>query len=96
MTNELRAYIREMISVLNDDAVFKVRQNFDLVDNTENDGIVLQGNKDPGALRHDLYEIINGLISAYDNLGDDYEDPEIEQILSNLKKETSNLATRAE
>ena len=85
-----------MISVLNDDAVFTARQNLDLVDGNKNDGIVLQGNKDPGALRHDLYEIINELISAYDNLGDDYQDPEIEQILSNLKKETSNLATRAE
>ncbi len=96
MTNELRTYIREMISVLNDDVVFKTMQNFDLIDSDDNNDFVEQEAKDPGILRHDLYEIINDLISAYDNFGDDYNDPAVEEILINLKKETSNLVTKAE
>lgn len=97
MTNELRAYIREMIGMLNDDVVFKTRDNLDLVDNTRNQDIVDKAEpKHPDEMRHDLYEVINQLIAAYDILGDDYDDPEISEILYNLKKETLNLLNKAE
>ena len=97
MNNELRAYIREMISVLNDDVVFKTRQNYDLVSRDTNDDVIDDSSTgQPDILRHDLYEVINQLIAAYDILGDDYGDPDLAEILGRLKKETSYLINKVE
>jgi hypothetical protein len=38
-----------------------------------------------------MYTIINNLISAYDVVGDDYDNPEVQEIIEQIVKDTTKL-----
>lgn len=88
--NDLKTYIQEIIQVINDDALFSKRDIPGDVDNA--DAI----SEDPGKVRHDMYEAINKLISAYDMIGDDYGDQEVILIVSEIKSAVNKLKSKLE
>jgi hypothetical protein len=88
MHKDVRQYIREIISLINDDALFHKRDIPGTQDDYE-DRVTLD--QDPGVSRNDVYSSINDLIHAYDAIGDDYNDPAIVEDVKNIRTLVSKL-----
>jgi len=86
MKKELRITIREMLGLLNDEALFHQRKIPGDQDDYESRRSI-----DPSETRHQMYTIINNLISAYDVVGDDYGNPEVQEIIEQIVKDTTKL-----
>ena len=86
MQKELRKTIREMLGLLNDEALFHQRSIPGDQDDYEG-----RSTNDPGETRHQMYTIINNLISVYDAVGDDYSDPQLQEIIAQIVKDTTKL-----
>lgn len=76
-----------MLGLLNDEALFHQRSIPGDQDDYESKRSI-----DPGATRHQMYTIINNLISAYDAIGDDYFDPSVQEVIAQIVKDTTKLA----
>lgn len=87
MMKDVRSYIREIVALINDDALFHKRDvpgdQDDYEDRVQAD--------DPGVLRNDVYSSINDLIGVYDKVGDDYTDPDVAENVKDIRKLISKL-----
>ena len=63
MEKDIRRKIREMIQLINDDALFRNREIPGDQDEFEDRDVI-----DVDVVKHDLYSIINDLIEVYDRL----------------------------
>jgi len=88
MQKDVRQYIREIITLINDDALFHKRDIAGTQDEYE-DRVALD--QDPGVSRNDMYSSINDLIHVYDAIGDDYNDPSIVEDVKNIRSLVSKL-----
>lgn len=83
---QLRQEIREIIQLLNDEALFHKRNAKDEFETTKE--------ASPAELRHSLYETICSLIDVYDELSEENMSPtmssNIKKLSSIVKKITSN------
>jgi hypothetical protein len=90
MRTNIRQYIQEMISLLNDDAIFHQRD----IPGNQDDFEDRLMSRNPATSRHELYSSIDDMIKVYDALGDDYNDEEIAAIVQEIKSSTAKLVSR--
>jgi len=88
MIKDVRQYIREIVALINDDALFHKREVPGDQDDYEDR---LSIDSDPGVVRHDVYDSINGLINVYDRAGDNYNDPAVIENVKNIRHLVSKL-----
>lgn len=88
MMKDVRQYIREIVALINDDALFHKRDVPGDQDDYEDRPT---GDRDPGVVRHDVYDAINGLINVYDKVGDDYTDPIVIENVKNIRQLIAKL-----
>ena len=90
MQKNIKEYIREMIQLLNDEALFHQRDVPGDQDEFEDRDMI---DASP-MIRHDLYSSIGDMINVYDALGDDYSDSEIAIIVKEIKEATHKLKNK--